>query len=491
MPTLSFKTKLRANSESASLSLNVRHNIIAGQPSDRVHNIKPSLLAGLDILLPSNLLITISGRFNRSYIPPAVLEKSQIASHLVQYFNTNAENLCINAVSPACMVDSIGFTTITLSCSRPLSEPRLPISIALDRIHLFYDWQTNSASTIDDCLNPFSCSLPLPYLTLVEDVAQRFTTSQLVRRYPIIFGNWSKQLHLEKKFAPLLWSSIHNIIENSPNEDFKESSRRTIAVRFDSFMIYPLKWFQRMRGRMMAAMTESVSRLSEHVEKAGEDATWTDIPMGDDKDTFGYCMHYLYCRNMRRPMFKSHTSGGQWSTTIQQTDLDLEFGLAPPHSPEENVDQSCDEIDLFDDDEVLQDSGDMSLSMNNSGALNTGSIESSQATFYDLECGSEGVGYEVVLAALHASWSQDGRPSQKHLTHPIMGMDLDPTKVRTSGTPQTLSAFLRKSIFPSKTTRVLSLIPCMMKARKNVILGHLETDSLATHTMQGTSTCLT
>lgn len=212
----------------------------------------------------------------------------------------------------------------------------------------------------------------------------------------------------------------------------------------------------------MAAMTESVSRLSEHVEKAGEDATWTDIPMGDDKDTFGYCMHYLYCRNMRRPMFKvslrrvqylfwarlnalvqSHTSGGQWSTTIQQTDLDLEFGLAPPHSPEENVDQSCDEIDLFDDDEVLQDSGDMSLSMNNSGALNTGSIESSQATFYDLECGSEGVGYEVVLAALHASWSQDGRPSQKHLTHPIMGMDLDPTKGSVSSyneSPAFLSA---------------------------------------------------
>ena len=86
MPTIALKSKVRTASEHCGLSLNIRHRLFLDQPSDAVLNMKPTIPEAVDVLLFSDLLITISGSLDGARITPAELGTSYIASHLVNFF---------------------------------------------------------------------------------------------------------------------------------------------------------------------------------------------------------------------------------------------------------------------------------------------------------------------------------------------------------------------------------------------------------------------
>lgn len=88
MPTITFKSKVRTALEHCSLSLNIRHRLLLGQSSDPLFDMKPTVPEAVDILLFSNLLITVSGSLDGTRITPAELKASHIANHLVVFLQT-------------------------------------------------------------------------------------------------------------------------------------------------------------------------------------------------------------------------------------------------------------------------------------------------------------------------------------------------------------------------------------------------------------------
>jgi len=90
MPTIAFKSKVRTASEHCNLSLNIRHRLLLGQPSesDLVFDMKPTIPEAVDVLLFSNLIITVSGSLDGTRSAPAELKASHIAYHLVDFLQT-------------------------------------------------------------------------------------------------------------------------------------------------------------------------------------------------------------------------------------------------------------------------------------------------------------------------------------------------------------------------------------------------------------------
>ena len=83
MPVLAYQSKIRAVADHGSLTLTVRHRIQAGKTSETV--IKSRLPNTVDILLASNLVITISGIYNGAQVPTEDIRSSSLAEHLVEY----------------------------------------------------------------------------------------------------------------------------------------------------------------------------------------------------------------------------------------------------------------------------------------------------------------------------------------------------------------------------------------------------------------------
>jgi hypothetical protein len=93
MPIIALKSKVRTASEHCSLSLNIRHRLLLDQPSDTVLDMKPTIPEAVDVLLFSNLLITVSGSLDGTRITPAELKASYIANHLVDCLQTVLHSL--------------------------------------------------------------------------------------------------------------------------------------------------------------------------------------------------------------------------------------------------------------------------------------------------------------------------------------------------------------------------------------------------------------
>ena len=116
MPTISYRSRLRAVSDHCGVSLNVRHRLVVGEPSDRLHSTaKTRFPKDVDVLLTSNLTIVISGSFDGHELSATDIATSSFSQHLVSYFRAvkgfyppfapsltfvkNAEELGLNTVS--------------------------------------------------------------------------------------------------------------------------------------------------------------------------------------------------------------------------------------------------------------------------------------------------------------------------------------------------------------------------------------------------------
>lgn len=89
MPSIAYRSKIRAVSDHCSLTLGVRHHLVTGIPSDKVYSSpKTRFPDNVDVLLASNLVIRISGIFNGSEVSADEILASSLSLHLLDYLRT-------------------------------------------------------------------------------------------------------------------------------------------------------------------------------------------------------------------------------------------------------------------------------------------------------------------------------------------------------------------------------------------------------------------
>ncbi|KAF8967119.1 hypothetical protein BDZ97DRAFT_567431 [Flammula alnicola] len=296
MPSISFKSKVRTVTNSCALTMIVQHRLLVGQRSDIIHRMKQSPPEGVDIILASQLVITISGTLNGARVSPENIMASHIARHLVDYLRMNADKLGINAVSNGHISEDTGLLTLSCTGSRPfpISEPH-PLQAKLAGFDIRYVWQTHAKSDsnqpdqthIATAMNPFSRHLSLPYLTAVNITVERFVTFQLVKRYPLIFGTWCKQLDIETPFFSSIYASVHNIMERSPHTDFQVTCKKLLKL---------------CRRRIEKSADVAFDALSTYIESA-EGADF-NFQISNDAEALKLSMERFYRLGMKRPHFK-------------------------------------------------------------------------------------------------------------------------------------------------------------------------------------------
>lgn len=84
MPTISFRTKVKAAADLYAVTLNVRHCLVSGNPSVTYHTIT-RIPENVDVLA-SNLPITISGSFDGCEASSLDIVASSLAKYLASYF---------------------------------------------------------------------------------------------------------------------------------------------------------------------------------------------------------------------------------------------------------------------------------------------------------------------------------------------------------------------------------------------------------------------
>jgi hypothetical protein len=85
MPTIAFKTRIRAVSDNCTLDLIISHLLLAGAPSVTPRVLKNPPPKAVDIVHVSPLTITTAGTLNNTRIPVERLMSSCMAQHLPEY----------------------------------------------------------------------------------------------------------------------------------------------------------------------------------------------------------------------------------------------------------------------------------------------------------------------------------------------------------------------------------------------------------------------
>lgn len=86
MPNFSYSAILRT--ENPSLVIEATHCLVHGLPSTTTHTMFGSVPTNVDVLLDSDLVITISGTLNRVRLSSLEMSKSAVALHLKRYLET-------------------------------------------------------------------------------------------------------------------------------------------------------------------------------------------------------------------------------------------------------------------------------------------------------------------------------------------------------------------------------------------------------------------
>lgn len=86
MPSFSYSATLRT--ENPSLVIEATHCLVHGLLSETTHTMLGSVPTNVDVLLDSDLVITISGTLNRVRLSSLEMSKSAVALHLKRYLET-------------------------------------------------------------------------------------------------------------------------------------------------------------------------------------------------------------------------------------------------------------------------------------------------------------------------------------------------------------------------------------------------------------------
>ncbi|GLB38533.1 hypothetical protein LshimejAT787_0503980 [Lyophyllum shimeji] len=325
MPSIACRSRIRAASEHCGLCLDVRHRLVAGNPSDAVHYLgKTRVPDDVDVLVASNVVITLSGVLDGRTVSAEEVYASALCQHLVDYFRMNAVELGLSIVSGLQMNEENELLQMVLTPSRriPINPETAPVCLLLVAIDLCYSWQTLDCvqAKFDRANHPFSARLSLPYKTLLDNVVGRFMTWQLVRRYPLIFGPWCQQLDVESSYFPGVFNSIFRVIERSPNAAFQARCRRLIRT---------------LRSQRLLVLSDASTSLSTYlasVEDLGflsSDTLREDIT---DEEALCFALERVFRSGLSRLQFKGLVIATN-ADRADDEDLSQEHAVLSPEEP--------------------------------------------------------------------------------------------------------------------------------------------------------------
>ncbi|PIL22594.1 hypothetical protein GSI_15283 [Ganoderma sinense ZZ0214-1] len=202
MPSFATSTVVHDNSDTVHFELHTRYICVVGTPSDVVYAAKDSRPSGLDVVLLSDLVISLAGTLNGIRHEGRDIQTSVISQHLLGYFHANSENLGV----------------------RPSSEIFLDQEDGAAKLS-----PTPNMSDASAVANPFS---PTPFLPLVaglDRLTERLVVD-LVKQYPLIFGPWRERFDAEVAVFSKLSRAVADIIHRSPHTAFRKKSRRIIKA---------------------------------------------------------------------------------------------------------------------------------------------------------------------------------------------------------------------------------------------------------------------
>ncbi|KAI0770362.1 hypothetical protein C8Q74DRAFT_894488 [Fomes fomentarius] len=238
MPSLATVAVVRDDADGLPIALNARCLFVAGAPSDTVYTLKGRVPDHLDVILQSDLVITLAGQFNRVNVTNRAMQRSAMAQHLLNYFHVNSEQLSLRVASKIFVDEDDGNIKLTLSSTRPFLDRRPPF-VRLCTIELLYACRTPHVSPqphhIGDketsgAMDPFSPHAFLPLVAALDRIVEKFVAVHLVRSYPLIFGTWRKRFDAEVAVSIKIARAITDIIARSPQGRFKKRSHRMLKV---------------------------------------------------------------------------------------------------------------------------------------------------------------------------------------------------------------------------------------------------------------------
>jgi uncharacterized protein YaiE (UPF0345 family) len=85
MPTVSYTSKIKAVADLYTVSLNARHHLVVGKPTDTSYHMTTRFPEDMDVLA-SSLPVTISGSFDGCKISAGDITTSSLAQNIASYF---------------------------------------------------------------------------------------------------------------------------------------------------------------------------------------------------------------------------------------------------------------------------------------------------------------------------------------------------------------------------------------------------------------------
>ncbi|KAI9058434.1 hypothetical protein FKP32DRAFT_1597527 [Trametes sanguinea] len=193
MPSFATSSEVRDKANGVQLVLRARHVLVSGSPSHELYTVKGRLPDEVDVILESDLVVSLTGIVNRVKIDSRDIQRSAIAGHLLSYFHANSDQLGVRPASKVYVDESDGVAKLTLSATRPILKPRSPASTArLCAIELLYVFRTEPLGAAQPCkphthagpataADPFSPHALLPLAAALDRTVERFAALHLVR----------------------------------------------------------------------------------------------------------------------------------------------------------------------------------------------------------------------------------------------------------------------------------------------------------------------
>ncbi|CAK5269812.1 unnamed protein product, partial [Mycena citricolor] len=300
-------TVARATSPWARVTLHASHHYNSSQYTNPFR--KMVLPDGVDIILISELVFTISGSFNKDKVSAEEILASRLTEMIVDYFQSTSMELGISLVSSAYIDIKDGLVKFKIALPQDPCPPLAGVHFSLSRIDLKFAWkaETTECSTVS-LISPFSAYLSLPFRMLLDTVLHHFVTWHLVRRYPLIFGLWAQQLSLERPYFDKIFRSISRMIKRSDGL-FRRDCKAII---------------KRIRNEQQANLESAVASLLAY---SNQDR---DGPEFTSEEAFSLAMELRYRMCLRRPQFKGIGRGSVSNRRTEQVVADNNGSQTPP-----------------------------------------------------------------------------------------------------------------------------------------------------------------
>ncbi|KAH9854747.1 hypothetical protein C2E23DRAFT_64435 [Lenzites betulinus] len=152
--------------------------------------------------------------------------------------------------------------------------------------------------------DPFSPCAFLPLVAALDRTVERFAVSNLVRRYPLIFGPWRERYDSEVAASLKVARAVVDIVARSPHPHFRKQARRLI------------KTMHRSHDAASSTSRESLAGLLQTTRATIEDVplplpsvvTGEPMPPQDDYDVLCDSMERLLKSGPKPLRYKSMTS---------------------------------------------------------------------------------------------------------------------------------------------------------------------------------------